>query len=181
MGIIGLKKYLSHQDALEADFVQYYVAENVPYGSHLNIDANGWLFHIMDSEGGKKILRQYGGSYTQLDSLIKKEIQDLKSVGFTICFFFDGRNSSMKEETKGERDIKRADSWWAILDAVSEDPDLNQSHLDLPTLSMQQFAYTIKASGAKIVLCEFEADQEIARACKNADDDRSHYCYGNDT
>lgn len=128
--------------------------------------------------GGKEILRQYGGSYSQLDKLIRIAYSELINLGLTLSFYFDGENSAMKEGTRRERDAKRYESWLAIHDSASQNLNEDQSMLDLPPLSMEQFVYTLTSVGAKQITSKFEADQMIAIATR---DGWSHYCNGNDT
>lgn len=179
MGIIGLKKYLSSDQ--NSDLA---VKEWIPYGSRLNVDAFGWLFHLMNSPEGLSILRQYGGSYIDFDALIRKAYFEIISLGLTLSLYFDGRNTQMKMNTHKERDSKRAESWMAIYYASkSDNARLHQSTLDLPALTKQQFIYTMTSLGASLIYCDHEADQQIALSCKEANETsvRSCFCYGDDT
>ena len=176
MGVIGLKKFLKRADVA--------VEESIPYGSHLNIDANGWLFEIINSAKGLAIQRQYGGSYTVFDNLIRNSYNDLVIAGFTMTFYFDGSDSLMKKAMRTERNSKRAERWMAVyLATLCEDAKLDQSNLDLPPLTTQQFIFTLMSLGVSMVHCNFEADQTIAIACMEAAESstRPCYCYGNDT
>lgn len=175
MGIIGLKRFLQAE--------KVYVIEDLPFGSHLLIDANGWLFHVIDSPDGLAIQRQLGGSYTAFDNLIRKAYSELIGGGFRISFYLDGRDSRMKVATKNERERDRSDPWMAIYNATRCDDDtLDQTTLNWPPLTKKQFIYTLISLGASLTYCKYEADQQIAIDCmiKNENSTRS-YCYGNDT
>ena len=158
MGIIGLKRFLLAEKVS--------VTERLPFGSHLLVDANGWLFHIIDSPDGLAIQRQQGGSYKAFDNLIRNSFSDLISLGFRLSFYFDGKDSCMKESTKRERNQNRPDPWMALYNATRcEDDNLDQSTLDWPPLTKMQFIYTLRSLGARITYCQYEADQQIAIDC----------------
>ena len=176
MGIKGLKKYLesiSHDHAREC----------LPKRSHLHIDATGWVFYLMRSAKGLDIARQFGGSYMDLDNLVRDSYISLLDCGLEPIFYFDGRDTPMKKDTRIERNIKRLESQAAIYDAINSDAIPDQRELDLPPLTTFQFRQTLKSLGARITDCKYEADQEMVLACKQANSrkDSVHYCYGDDT
>ena len=181
MGIKGLKKYID-SDAN----THLHVTENIPYGSRLHVDGNGWMFHLMQSAEGLAISRQYGGSYIEYDSLVRKRYHGLINHGISLSFYFDGADSHMKSATKKERSIQRGESWMNVYNAtVSRNPEPDQKILDLPPFTKQQFVSTLESLGAPMIFCKFEADQEMVLACNDANirskPSQLHYCFGDDT
>jgi XPG N-terminal domain len=181
MGVKGLKGYLDS----EANS-KLHVTEPIPNGSRLHVDGNGWMFHLMKTPEGLAIPRQYGGSYIEYDSLLRKTYHGLLDLGISLTFYFDGADSHMKSTTKKERRLQRGESWMAVYNAiVSRDPEPDQKILDLPPFTKQQFLSTLESLGATMVHCEFEADQDMVLACRKANEkskqSQSHYCFGDDT
>lgn len=176
MGIKGLKKYLE-------SIPHKHGGESLPRSSYLHVDANGWIFYLMRSPEGLQIARQFGGSYMGLDSVIRDSYIFLLCCGLRPIFYFDGRDTFMKKDTRNERNKKRLESQAAIYDAINADAIPDQKQLDLPPLTKLQFIHTLKSLGAVIVNCDYEADQEMVLACKkaNSESDSLHYCYGDDT
>lgn len=176
MGIKGLKKYLE-------SITHKYATVSLPRNSHLHVDANGWIFYLMRSPEGLEIARQFGGSYMGLDSLICDSYIFLQCSGLRPIFYFDGRDTPMKKDTRNERNKKRLESQAAIYDAINTDVEPDQKLLDLPPLTMLQFIHTLKSLGAIIVNCDYEADQKMVLACKeaNSENENVNYCYGDDT
>jgi XPG N-terminal domain len=176
MGIKGLKKHLesiSHEPAREC----------LASSSYLHVDANGWIFYLMRSPQGLEIARQFGGSYMGLDTLVRDSYHSLLNFGVKPIFYFDGRDTPMKKDTRNERNKKRLESQAAIYDAIIADAEPDQKQLDLPPLTKFQFVHSLKSLGASTIHCNYEADQEIVLACKkaNSENQNVHYCYGDDT
>jgi XPG N-terminal domain len=175
MGIKGLKKHLKS--------ISHDPTRELQNGSFLHIDADGWIFYLMRSTKGLEIARQFGGSYISLDNLIRDSYISLCNFGLKLIFYFDGRDIPMKKDTRNERNKKRLESYAAIYDAIITDAKPDQQQLDLPTLTKFQFMHTLESLGASIVHCNYEADQMIAIACReaNSKNENAHYCYGDDT
>lgn len=181
MGIKGLKKYID-SDANS----KLHVTESISHNSRLHIDGNGWMFHLMKSADGLAISRQYGGSYIEYDSLIRERYHRLMNSGMNLSFYFDGADSPMKSTTKKERNLQRGESWMAVYNAtISRNPKPDQTTLDIPPFTKQQFLSTLESLGATMIFCEFEADQEMVLACHKSNVrsklSQSHYCFGDDT
>ena len=183
MGIKGLKQFLDKEENSHL-----HVHEWVPHGSHLHVDANGWMFFAMSSAEGLAISKQYGGSYQEYDRIIRTKYHSMISAGFSLSFYFDGAESSMRSAKKKDRSLQRIQSWLAIRGAISiGDPEPNQKTLDLPPLTKQQFVSTLESIGAHLIFCDYEADQAIALACSSGNvqstppEYQSHYCFGDDT
>ena len=178
MGIKGLKHFLDKEENLHL-----HVREWVPHGSHLHIDANGWMFFAMYSAEGLAISRQHGGSYREYDRIIRTKYHSMISAGFSLSFYFDGVESSMRSAKKKDRSLQRIQSWLAIRRAISiGDPEPDQKTFDLPPLTKQQFVSTLESIGAHLVFCDYKADQAIALACRTANiqSAQSHYCFGDE-
>ena len=179
MGIKGLKQFLDKEGNSHL-----HVREWVPHGSHLHIDANSWMLFAMSLAEGLAISKQYGGSYREYDRYIRTKYRSMISAGFSLSFYFDCVESSMKSTTKKDRSLQRIQSWLAIRRAISiGDPEPDQTALDLPPLTKHQFVSTLESVGAHLVFCDYEADQAIALACRTANiqSAQSHYCFGDDT
>lgn len=178
MGIHGLRSFL--RDSCIEDSIQ---REIIPYGSVLNVDAFGWLFHLMLGPEGLEISRQYGGDYFLFDNLIRKSYYELLDLGCTLHMYFDGGKTQMKAKTLTKRKEKRNEEWLNMYNAsLGGDTNLNQKVLIIPPLTRQQFIYTLTALGVSLINCDCEADQAIALACLEGNKcGRLHFCYGADS
>ena len=175
MGIQGLKRYL--KDRYNQNLCS---KESIPDGSFLHVDALGWMFHLMQSAEGLEIARQCGGSYIAFDSLIRKSYYDLVKLRFQPIFYMDGKSTNMKAATRKERDEKRAESWMALYNSLCVVGRVDQTKLDLPPLTIQQFVHSLNALGLDVIHCPHEADQFMA--LKSVEQpEQSHFCYGEDT
>ena len=181
MGIKGLKHFLDRDDNLHL-----HIKECLPYGSHLHVDANSWMLYLMFTAEGLAISKQYGGSYIEYDHIIRTNYDSLYSAGFTLSFYFDGAESIMESAMKKDRSLQQIESWLAIRGATSSgDPEPDQTVLDLPPFTKQQFVSTLESIQAHLIFCEYEAKQAMVVACRTANSQsissQSHYCFGDDT
>ncbi len=146
--------------------------EVLPRGSTLLVDGNGLLFYILSTEEAVEYFRkEYNGNYAYFDYITRKIVsnwmindQDVKFV-----VYFDGK-SKMKEKTIHERTLHREKMWITLHDKLRDKNiyDVNQNDLPIPKLIFKQFRQTLFTLGLKIVECNDEVDQELARICFNS-------------
>jgi hypothetical protein len=174
MGIFGLKGFLSASEHGLSSGGQYYDSDvGLPHGSTLCIDANGFIFWILETvlgrRGGQFIGREFGGSYDNLQDTILSEISLLQECGLRLLFFFDGYgHNRMKEATSSHRSSSREDQWYSLWDACQRGKlsKLAQADIPVPPLSFLQFEATLSGiDDVEIIRCKHEADQEVARYC----------------
>lgn len=161
MGVHGLWKYLRGKIDLEEE----YLAKNELQPLRLLIDGNGWIFHIV----GKLVeidFREFGGFYEKYHSSIMEEVGLLRDhLGFDIVVYFDGKSTSLKDETADKRNDTINLAWTALFNRLHDRENCNQSDLPIPPLLGDQMLATLALCGVKMLMCTGEADQEIAIAC----------------
>lgn len=161
-------------------FANIAVEEKIPFGSHLLVNAHGWLLHILDRPNVMAMQRQSGGSYFELDELITEMFFDLLDYGLIVSMYFDGEDSQMKKATKNERNQRDANSWTTIYKStVGENLNLMPFILEIMPLLRDQFICTLKSLGINMIQCDYEADKAITNACIDAQQNHllSYYCY----
>lgn len=121
----------------------------------------------MCSPEGMVISRQHGGSYFELDNLIRKAYFNLINMGFTVTMYFDGHSTLFKEATLEKRLSTREQQWEEIYHiTLLDNINIIQDKLSLPPLTFELFKYTLNSLGAEVIYSEYEADQDISIACK---------------
>jgi len=183
MGIKGLRTYLLKKG------INF--PEEIPTGSKLLIDAYGFTFQVYhDFVRSAKPGPQFGGQYLALSDYYRNEITKLKAT-FTLEFYFDGSKSKqVKSATLSSREDQRQELWLNLYKlCTSTSPRYRAKPIDvdnLPTAALViETLRCIVSEFDDITIneCEYEADQEIALACRrnNSGTGVKAYCYGNDT
>jgi siroheme synthase (precorrin-2 oxidase/ferrochelatase) len=182
MGIKGLTRYLTAK--CNKTLIN---KEVLPENSTLLIDGNGFMFYILSiPKVENSFNRELGGNYNILNEAIKEEIQKYLNAGLKVQVYFDGI-SRMKGETSEKRLQERMNMWTRLFNACNEGEILKQDDLPVPPLVSTQFRMTLRSiSEIEIIMCDEEADQELAKICcnKNINLEKGkelYYCYGNDT
>ena len=156
--------------------------EALPANAHLIVDGDGWVFEILQQceADGYSVL--YGGDYVYIDSLVQKEIAYLRSLNLSLTFYFGGGSNEFKETTKQQRQQQRELLWLNVYEYCRNGTLNAGAELPIPTLGIHQIEYSLASLGVKIVKCDVEADQEIAKAvCEgNSIIPGSCFCYGKD-
>jgi 5'-3' exonuclease len=171
MGVRGLSSLLE----------DYQRKEKLPSNTVLFVDGSGFLFHILSTIEIQKSLRNEN-FYQRLHHQIISKIEELKSFGLHLVFFFDGKKTQFKSETKKKRQLEN-EKRWARLHALVNDTRsaYSQDELPIPALSSEQLIISLLSLELPVHLCEGECDQELARACKASNDSGiPSYCYGQD-
>jgi hypothetical protein len=162
-------------------------------GTTLLIDANGFMFFLLDSKAGiQRVKREYGGCYDAYDALIRREIERLEAFGFKLRFYVDGSAFEVKAHTAEDRIAQREVKWSYMYNYCNGRYKDLVSQLPKPPLMGEQYFKTLEAIGADIVFCEREADQELALECHrrnqqlredcgNENEPESTFCYGFDS
>jgi hypothetical protein len=175
MGVHGLKLYLTTAGACSSQ------EEKLQSGSVLVVDGNGWLFSVLDN--ANTLERQYGGSYMYLDQLIRAEIIRMLDMKLRLVFYIDGDESRMKNATAEKRRKRREEMWENVYNTTLDDTDgkIVQRDLAVPPLVINQLKSTLRALGMPVRICEYEADQDVARACMEGNQvEGNHYVYAGD-
>ena len=134
---------------------------------------------------------QFGGQYSALADYYRNEIKKLMTT-FELEFYFDGsRNKKVKSATLSSRERDRQDLWFNLYKlCTSTSPryrakPISVDELPTATLHIETFRCIVSEfDDIKVIECEYEADQEIAIACKENNSNGTGaraYCYGNDT
>jgi len=179
MGIRGLFKYLDGY--LESDLE----LEELKPDSTLVIDASGWMLSlIINMEKNGHSRRELGGSYDSFSGFLCKELEKLQSqYSLQLIVMVDGSATRMKGDTIKKRNLAREGNWVNLFDSCENKKAKDQDDLPLPPLYFQQFYSVLEQYNIKIIECDVEADQEIAKYCQrmNSESNRSQYfCYGDD-
>jgi hypothetical protein len=166
--------------------------EDVHSGSTLLVDANSFLFHLMDKQLPKlynhlAFKREYGGSYYHLERSIRLELSRLqKDFNFTLIFYYDGPTSYYKADTAAKRRKQLIENWNA-LHQVTVGFNADQSQLPVPPLAFAVLTSILNDLNIKVVDCVLEADYEMARDCVRFNAETHHnvhskfYCYSADS
>lgn len=170
MGIKGLKTFLkSYQPQ----------PENIPKNSTLLVDGPGFLFSILATIDIQQSLRSEN-FYLRLHETIVAEINRLQFMEFNLKFYFDGKETRFKSQTKEKRRQEIRKKWKKLYAVVTKQikADVPQDELPIPTLCMEQLILTLLSLRVPVRLCPGECDQEMAIDCANSD--RPTYCYTGD-
>jgi hypothetical protein len=174
MGIHGMKRYLG---------LKYQCPEEgFGHGSNLLIDGSGWLFYLLDED--LSLQRQLGGSYDEIDKIVREELRHLQDMGFNLTVCLDGEQNRMKDATTTKRRQRREEMWTNLFHATLGDSDkpIVQKDLPIASLALNQLKCTLKSMDVEIIISDYEADQDIALLClrRNSLSGLKSYCYGAD-
>jgi hypothetical protein len=166
--------------------------ETISSNSVLAVDASGFLFHVLrDKFTQGDILMNHLGDYASLNIAIQSEILKFTNFGIQVIFFVDGQ-SQMKYKTAEKRSQRITKLWdnlkkvcrssRSISNTTDNDDDVE---LPIPILAFQQFYDTLKSLDISVIKCQYEADQEVAKFCRNYNTkpdchNRLCYCLAND-
>ena len=91
--------------------------------------------------------------------------------------------SRMKNATAEKRRKRREEMWENVYNTTLDDTDGRtvQRDLAVPPLVINQLKSTLRALGVPVRICEYEADQDAARACMEGNRvEEKHYVYAGD-
>jgi 5'-3' exonuclease len=173
MGVRGLTTLLQEKHHTHT--------ETLPPNALLFVDGSGFLFHLLSAIEIQQSL-QNENFYQRLHQQIISEVEELKSLGLHLIFFFDGKKTQFKSETKRKRQLENEQRWRRFHGLVTDSQvTYSQEQLPIPTLSAEQLIVSLLSLELPVHLCEGETDQELARACKASNDfGTPSYCYSED-
>ena len=181
MGINGLIKYLNSNIQLNNENI----TSNTSFTTLL-IDSNGFLFRYFVNSN---ILTN--NLYNQLIKDIKKDIDILLNLNIKLKFYFDGKQTRFKKETKLKRKYKIFQKWDNLNNLLNKKKQQNNKNnnnkqqdlndLPLPHLCFIQFKIILMEMNQEILLFDEECDQIMAKDCYQLNQaGEKAYCYTND-
>ena len=103
---------------------------------------------------------------------LRREIRTLTvDYQLSLVFFFDGSKSKLKSGTREKRKLQREEKWQNLYNLCLGDylgAGGGAKELPKPVLAIEALRAVLIEFAIQIVDCEYEADQEIAIACKIA-------------
>ena len=191
MGIRGLWTILlkEYQDSI------FNFIEVIEYGATLLVDGNSFLFHLLNHQVLSiykrfSFPRELGGCYSLMKEMIRLEIQRLRQkLGFSnLIFYFDGRISYFKGDTKEKRRKQILEQWnkiYSLSLGKLKASSLHPSDLPLPPLAHVLLRQVLEEMRITIVNCPDEADQIMAIECRKLNSKQSNgktvaFCYSGD-
>ena len=134
-------------------------AEELPSGTTLLIDGSGMVNFLL--RGDRYDL---GGDYGRLEALVTQSITRLQKAGYRITVYKDGDKRRMKAHERRRRLKQRRNEWVSLEDWAKSASGRPTVDFPRPVLASKSFYNCIKRLGVKIVDCEEEADQPLAKA-----------------
>ena len=156
--------------------------EQLPAGSTLVIDGDGWAFDVINCSNDSETGLLFGGDYVNLDSAVRLEVARLQAAGLKLVFYFGHGSDAFKDRTIMKRIQDREEMWTAAYTTCRERRVRKSDSLPIATLALDQVTATLLSLGVDIVACEEESDQVIStKVCtSNIEGVEPHYCYGRD-
>jgi len=136
-------------------------AEEVPAGSVLLVDGSGLVNFLLRGDRF-----ELGGDYARLERMVETYVDRLRKT-YRVVVYRDGEKRRMKEATRLKRLEQRREEWRTLETWVSTTGRFvgaAAAQLPRPTLAYECFYLCVARLGVKIVDCEEEADQELAKA-----------------
>lgn len=184
MGVRGLLAWIKQRELSN-------VEERSASNSTLLVDAIGFALNVCQNvtkKHGDLCAFELGGPYRLIHSEILAEVRKLLEFGFKLRFLFDGNTSQnpLKDATHDKRLEDKEKKWEHVYNGALDDYTCasgqrfaKQESLPFPCLAVDELKSILLQLKLEIILCEGEADQDIAAACKEGG--TSHFIYATDT
>jgi hypothetical protein len=189
MGIEGFWSYI-YKSGLHDLFMEQVTCQ----GATLLVDGSNFMFHLMKltvENGDQPIDRRFGGSYAEFRAIIRREVNQLLDLGFSITVFFDGHASAFKKKvlpaSQGNAGVTGWKKEWADLHHIInyEVKVIDQDSLPLAPLTRHFFELVLWqdfGDTVQLVTCDREADIVIGQRCMQliASGKKSCFIYSDD-
>eukprot|EP00040_Diaphanoeca_grandis_P035668 m.224896 g.224896 ORF g.224896 m.224896 type:complete len:1381 (-) comp33447_c3_seq1:838-4980(-) len=160
MGIRGLTTYIRENLGWNVPRTQ------LPKGSTLLVDGNGWGWHILDNLDEQR--REYLGDMEAVDVSVRERVKVWLAGGLIPRVVFDGPTTRMKDHTNIKRKQERLERTLlleSICTSSRQAKREEQPSLPMPPMLLEQVKWTLVDMGIEVSTCDIEADQEIAKDC----------------